>query len=68
VHHGDRGRGGSEVIRIDLNPSEGWVSGIADQRIVTRSGQIIDVAVRQSTKTVQRNFAGYTAETQARQM
>lgn len=62
------GRGRGEVITIDLNPSEGWVSGIADQRIVTRSGQIIDVAVRQSQKTVARNFAGMTTETQARQM
>lgn len=62
------GRGGGQTVRIDLNPSEGWVAGVADQRIVTRSGQIIDVAVRQSQKTVARNFAGMTAETQARQM
>ncbi len=61
-------RGVGETIRIDLNPSEGWVSGIADQRIVTRSGQIIEVAVRQSSRTVQRNFAGMSAEAQARQL
>jgi hypothetical protein len=60
--------GGAEIIRIDLNPSEGWVAGVADQRIVTRSGQIVDVAVRQSQRTVQRNFAGMSAEAQARQM
>jgi len=61
-------RGVGETIRIDLNPSEGWVAGVADQRIVTRSGQIIEVAVRQSSRTVQRNFAGMSAEAQARQL
>jgi len=60
--------GNAEVIRIDLNPSEGWVSGVADQRIVTHSGTIVDLAVRQSQKTVARNFAGMNAEAQARQM
>jgi Prophage tail length tape measure protein len=65
---GQHGGGGGEVIRIDLNPSEGWVAGVADQQIVTRSGTIIDLAVRQSAKTVRQNFAGMTAETQRRQM
>jgi len=63
-----RGGGRGEVIRIDLNPSEGWVAGVADQRIVTRSGQIVEVAVRQSQRTVQRNFGGMSAEAQARQL
>jgi len=67
-HAQGRGGGGADVIRIDLNPSEGWVSGIADQQIVTRSGQIVQVAVRQSSATVQRNFSGMSAEAQARQM
>jgi hypothetical protein len=62
------GGGYGEIIRIDLNPSEGWVAGVADQRIVTRSGQIIEVAVRQSSRTVQRNFAGMSAEAQSRQL
>jgi len=63
----DARRGGG-TIRIDLNPSEGWVAGVADQRIVTRSGQIIEVAVRQSQRTVARNFGGMSAEAQARQL
>lgn len=62
------GMGGGEVIRIDLNPSEAWVSGIADQRVVTRSGQIVQVAVSQSTKAVQRNWAGMSGEASQRQL
>jgi hypothetical protein len=58
--------GGGEPIRIELNPSEGWVSGIADQRIYTRSGQIVEVAVRQSQQQTRRGFTGYAAESQAR--
>jgi len=65
---GDARRGAGETIRIDLNPSEGWVAGVADQRIVTRSGQIVEVAVRQSQRTVARNFGGLSAEAQARQL
>lgn len=62
------GGGGREVISIELNPTDGLIAAVADQRIVTRSGQIVDIAVRQSTRTVQRNFAGMSAEAQARQM
>jgi hypothetical protein len=67
TRQGEARRGG-ETIRIDLNPSEGWVAGVADQRIVTRSGQIVEVAVRQSQRTVARNFGGMSAEAQARQL
>ena len=61
------GMGGGE-ININLNPSEGWVAGVADQRIVTASGQIIKVSVAQSTKAVQRNWSGMSGEASQRQL
>lgn len=59
--------GGGEVISINLNPSEGWVSGIADQQIRTHSGTIVRVAVAQSQSTTRRNFSTLARESGARQ-
>lgn len=68
IARGDRPVGGAELVRIELNPSEGWVAGVADQRILSRSGQIIEVAVVQSQRATRRNFAGLAREAQARSM
>ncbi|HYJ44083.1 MAG TPA: hypothetical protein VEW06_06465 [Xanthobacteraceae bacterium] len=62
------GRGGGEVININLNPSEGWVAGVADQRIVTASGQIVNVAVLESQKRTARNFGSMSAQARDRQL
>lgn len=65
-HGNDNGGGYGEPIRIVLQHDAAFVGGIADQRIVTRSGQIVEVAVRQSQQATQRNFGAYTAQARAR--
>lgn len=64
---GQSGGGGGEVIHISLNPSEGWVAGVADRQIHTRSGAIVRVAVRQSQQLTRRAFSTMAGESQARQ-
>lgn len=63
---GGRGGGSGEVIHIQLNPSEGWVSGVADRQIQTRSGAIVRVAVKESQDITRRNFNAMADESQAR--
>lgn len=66
VTKGDRPNGSAEIIRLEINPSEGWVSGIADRQIQTKSGQIVQVAVKQSQQITRRNFETMANESQAR--
>lgn len=66
VSHGNDAGAAGDVVRIELNPSEGWVAGVADQQIRTRSGQIIQVAVRQSYGAVRRDLGGMMPEAEAR--
>lgn len=61
----DRG-GSGEVIRLELNHSDAFVSDMADQRIRTHSGTIVDVAVKRSQAATRRHFTDYGAEAQAR--
>ena len=61
---GNSGDGG--VIHIQLQHDEAFVSGVADQVVQTRSGQIVRVSVDQSVKAVRRNFSNMATETNAR--
>lgn len=63
---GGNGGGRGEVIHVQLNPSEGWVAGVADQQIRTRSGAIVRVAVTQSQALTRRSFGSMASESQAR--
>ncbi|BCH32641.1 hypothetical protein MesoLjLc_45710 [Mesorhizobium sp. L-8-10] len=58
--------GGTETIRINLRDDSGRMAEIADQRIETASGTIVQVSVQQSTKAVQKQFPGMLAQTQTR--
>jgi hypothetical protein len=62
------GGGGGEVIRIELNPNNAFIAGIADQQIVSRTGTIVQLSVAQSTKAVQRNWSGMSSEASQRQL
>ncbi len=59
---------GTSTIRIELNPSEAWIAGIADRQVMTRSGQIVQVAVVQSQKATRRALPGMVAEAQVRSL
>lgn len=66
---GQAGSGaGGEVVNIRIQDDMGLIAGIADQRIMTASGQIIKVSVAQSTKAVQRNWSGMSGEASQRQL
>jgi hypothetical protein len=62
------GMGGSEVIRLEINPNDAFIAGIADQQITTRSGTIIQVAEARAVKSVQRNWSGMSGEASQRQL
>jgi tape measure domain-containing protein len=61
-----RQAGSTETVNVVLRDDSGRMAEIADQQIRTRSGTIINVAVQQSTKTVQRQMPGMIADTQSR--
>lgn len=62
-------RGGStETIRVMLQDDSGRMAQIADQRIQTASGAIVQVSVQQSTRTVQQSLPSMMADAQARKM
>jgi tape measure domain-containing protein len=63
-----RGGGSSDTVRVVLQDDSGRMSSIADQRIQTHSGTIVEVAVQRSTKAVKQNMPGYLANAQARQL
>lgn len=63
-----RGGGSNDTVRITLQDDSGRMSNIADQRIQTHSGTIVEVAVQRSTKVVKQNMAGYMANAQARSL
>lgn len=62
------GGGSNDTVRLVLKDDSGRMSDIADQRIKTHSGTIVEVAVQKSTKAVRGNMTGYLAEAQARRM
>ncbi|WP_421565907.1 tape measure protein [Ochrobactrum sp. EDr1-4] len=65
---GTRGQGSNETIRVMLQDDSGRMATIADQRIKTASGAIVQVSVQQSTRTVQEALPSMMADAQARKM
>jgi hypothetical protein len=63
-----RGAGGGETIRLVLRDDSGRMAEIADQRIKTSAGTIIQVSVQQSTQAVKQQMPALIANAQARQM
>lgn len=57
---------GQETIRVVLQDDSGRMAEIADSRIQTASGTIVQVSVQQSTKAVRGQFSGMLAESQTR--
>ncbi len=62
------GFGRTETINVVLQDDSGRMAQIADQRIQTASGAIVQVSVQQSAKAVQSNFPTMLADAQARKM
>ncbi len=58
----------TETINVVLRDDSGRMAQIADQRIQTASGAIVQVSVQQSAKAVQSNFPTMLADAQARKM
>jgi lambda family phage tail tape measure protein len=58
----------TEVIEFVLRDDSGRMAEIADQRIQTASGPIIQVSVQQSTKAVKSQMPGMLADAQTRKM
>lgn len=65
---GARAGGSSDTVRVVLQDDSGRMSDIADQRIKTHSGTIVEVAVQRSQKATQKNMPGYLANAQARSL
>ncbi|MBL0934844.1 MAG: phage tail length tape measure family protein [Rhizobiaceae bacterium] len=61
-----RGAGGTETIRVVLEDDSGRMAAIADQRITTHSGTIVQVSVRESTRAVKNGLPSMMAEAQSR--
>lgn len=58
----------NDTVRLVLQDDSGRMSEIADQRVKTHSGTIVEIAVQRSTKAVRGNMPGYLAEAQSRRM
>lgn len=58
----------TETINVVLQDDSGRMAQIADQRIQTASGAIVQVSVQRSAKAVQSNFPTMLADAQARKM
>lgn len=50
------GRGSNDVVRIEISDPSGLIGQIADRRIQTASGTIVQVAVGQSVRAVSDNW------------
>lgn len=61
-----RGAGGTETIRVVLEDDSGRMASIADQRIQTSAGTIVQVSVRESTRAVKNGLPSMMAEAQSR--
>lgn len=60
--------GSTETIRVELQDDSGRMASIADQRIQTASGSIVQVSVQQSRKAIKGDMPGLIANTQTRKM
>ncbi len=65
---GMRGRGSTETIRVMLQDDSGRMASIADQRIQTAAGPLVEISVRKSTATVKDALPSMMADAQARKM
>ncbi|MDR6432034.1 tape measure protein [Brucella pseudogrignonensis] len=65
---GMRGQGSNETIRIMLQDDSGRMASIADQRIQTAAGPLVEISVRKSTATVKGALPSMIADAQTRQM
>lgn len=65
---GAAGRGSTETIRVVLQDDSGRMAQIADQRIQTSAGTIVQVSVAQSQRAVRQAMPQMIAETQTRKM
>lgn len=63
---GARGGGGTEVVRVVLQDDSGRMADIADQRIQTAAGPIVEISVQQSMKATKQQMPGLMANAQAR--
>lgn len=59
-------KSGTETIHVVLQDDSGRMAEIADQRIQTSAGTIVQVSVQQSVKTVKQQMPGLMANAQAR--
>jgi hypothetical protein len=62
------GKSSRDVVAINLTDDSGRMSAIADQRIQTASGTIVQVSVTQSYKQVKSNMASLITDTQQRSL
>lgn len=60
--------GGNDVVTIRINPSEAFVSGVADKVVQSRSGTIVRVAVIEGQKHTRANLPGMMRDAQLRQL
>lgn len=65
---GMKGQGSTEVIRVMLQDDSGRMAQIADQRIQTAAGPLVEISVRKSTATVKDALPSMMADAQARKM
>lgn len=62
------GKSSRDVVAINLTDDSGRMADVADQRIQTASGTIVQVSVNQSYKQVKSNMASLITDTQARSL
>jgi phage-related minor tail protein len=61
-------RSSSDVVRIVLQDDSGRMAQIADQRIQTSAGMIVQISVERSTRAVKQGLPGMIANAQTRTM
>lgn len=62
-----KSKGSNDVVRLVLQDDSGRMAEVADQRIQTASGAIIQFSVKQSFAAVKTNMGGLITDTQSRQ-
>ncbi len=62
-----KSKGSNDLVRLVLQDDSGRMADVADQRIQTASGAIVQVSVEQSFRTVKANMGGLITDTQSRQ-
>lgn len=62
------GGGSTDVVKLHLTDDSGRMADVADQRIKTHSGTIVEIAVQRSTKAVKGQMPGLMANAQSRSL